>query len=396
MIPARVVLQPRRARPFYGRHPWVYPGAISAVEGAPADGDIVDLHAHEGPFVARGLYNSRSKIRVRLYSWSPDIPLDLEFFRQRLQAALHLRGPILRLNEPGKACRLVFSEADGLSGCTVDRYDRWLVLQFTSLGMAQRRDLFVELLVDLVQPEGIYLRTERGIGQQEGLELQDGPLWGKLPSDPIVIEEHGLRFHVNLTEGQKTGFYLDQRDNRAAVARFAAGRRVLDAFCYTGGFALHAARAGAREVEGVDVSEPALALAEANARLNGLEHVRFTRSEVFDRLVSLIGAGERYGLVILDPPKFARSRNAVDEAMRGYRRLHAQGLRLLEPDGILATCCCSGLINRDMLQASLAEMAAEERREVQLLEMRGQAADHPVAVSCPETDYLKCLICRVQ
>jgi 23S rRNA (cytosine1962-C5)-methyltransferase len=395
MTAARVVLQPRRARPFYGRHPWVYPGAISSVEGDPADGDIVDLHAHEGPFVARGLYNSRSKIRVRLYSWSPEIPLDRDFFRQQLQTALHLRGPILGLNEPGKACRLVFSEADGLSGCTVDQYDRWLVLQFTSLGMAQRRDVFIELLVELVQPEGIYLRTERGIGQLEGLELQDGPLWGQVPAEPIVIEEHGLRFHVNLTEGQKTGFYLDQRDNRAAVARFAAGRRVLDAFCYTGGFALHCVRAGAREVEGIDVSEPALALAEANARLNQLENVRFTRSEVFDRLVSLIGAGERYSLVILDPPKFARSRNAVDEAMRGYRRLHAQSLRLLEPNGILATCCCSGLITRDMLQASLAEVAAEERRDVQLLEARGQAADHPVAVTCPETDYLKCLICRV-
>ncbi|HEY1861667.1 MAG TPA: class I SAM-dependent rRNA methyltransferase [Gemmataceae bacterium] len=396
MTPVRVVLQPRRARPFYGRHPWVYPGAISAVEGEPADGDVVDLHAHEGPFVARGLYNSRSKIRVRLYSWSGDVSLDRAFFRQRLQAALHLRGPILGLNKTGEACRLVFSEADGLSGCTVDRYDRWLVMQFTSLGMAQRRDLLAELLAELVQPEGIYLRTERSIGRLEGLELQDGPLWGQVPAEPIVIEEHGLRFQVNLTEGQKTGFYLDQRDNRAAVARFAAGRRVLDAFCYTGGFALHAARAGARDVEGVDVSEPALALAEANAQINGLEKVRFTRSEVIDRLASLVGAGERYGLVILDPPKFARSRNAVDEAMRGYRRLHAQSVRLLEPDGILVTCCCSGLITRDMLQTSLADVAAEERRDVQLLEVRGQAADHPVAVTCPETDYLKCLVCRVR
>jgi 23S rRNA (cytosine1962-C5)-methyltransferase len=396
MTSARVVLQPRRARPFYGRHPWVYPGAISAIEGHPADGDVVDLHAHEGPFVARGFYNSRSKIRVRLYSWSADVSLDREFFRQRLHAALHLRGPILGLNKTGEACRLVFSEADGLSGCTVDRYDRWLVMQFTSLAMAQRRDLFAELLVELLQPEGIYLRTERGIGRLEGLELQDGPLWGHVPAEPIVIEEHGLRFQVHLTEGQKTGFYLDQRDNRAAVARFAAGRRVLDAFCYTGGFALHAARAGARDVEGVDVSGPALALAEANARINGLENVRFTRSEVVDRLVSLIAAGERFGLVILDPPKFARSRNAVDEAMRGYRRLHAQSLGLLEPDGILVTCCCSGLITRDMLQTSLAEVAAEESRDVQLLEARGQAADHPVAVTCPETDYLKCLICRVR
>jgi 23S rRNA (cytosine1962-C5)-methyltransferase len=396
MTSARVVLQPRRARPFYGRHPWVYPGAISSVEGDPADGDIVDLFTHEGSFVARGLYNSRSKIRVRLYSWSPDVPLDRDFFRGRLQAAIHLRGSILGLTKPGRACRLVFSEADGLSGFVVDRYDRWLVMQFTSLGMAQRRDLLAELFVELIQPEGIYLRTERGIGLLEGLELQDGPLWGQVPTAPITIEENGLRFLVNLTEGQKTGFYLDQRDNRAAVARYAQERRVLDAFCYSGGFALHAALAGAKEVEGLDVSEPALALAEGNARLNALENVRFSQCKVVDRLQALSAAEERFGMIILDPPKFARSREARDEALRGYRRLHGLSLRLLEPDGILVTCCCSGLITRDMLQASLADVAAQECRELQLLEARGQPADHPVAVACPETEYLKCLICRVR
>jgi 23S rRNA (cytosine1962-C5)-methyltransferase len=395
MTHARVVLQPRRARPFYGRHPWVYPGAIARVEGDPADGDVVDLVSHTGNFVARGLYNSRSKIRVRLYSWSPDVLLEREFFRQQLQAAVHLRT-MLDLNGPARACRLVFSEADGLSGFTVDRYDRWLVVQFTSLAMAQRRDLLVELLVELLQPQGIYLRTERGIGKLEGLEVQDGLLWGAIPSEPIVIEEHDVRFQVNLAEGQKTGLYLDQRENHVAVARFAVGRLVLDAFCYTGGFGLHAARAGAREVIGVDVSESALALAESNARLNDLGNVRFIRSEVFEHLDALLAAGERYGMVILDPPKFARARDAVEEALRGYRRLQTKGMRLLEPDGVLVTCCCSGLITRDMLLDVLAQLAAEERREIQLLEVRGQALDHPVSVTCPESNYLKCLICRVR
>jgi 23S rRNA (cytosine1962-C5)-methyltransferase len=395
MTQARVVLQPRRARPFYGRHPWVYPGAIARVEGDPADGDVVDLVSNTGNFVARGLYNSRSKIRVRLYSWSPDVPLEREFFRRQLQAAFHLRA-MLDQTGPGRACRLVFSEADGLSGLTVDRYDRWLVVQFTSLAMAQRRDLLVELLVELLQPEGIYLRTERGIGQLEGLELQDGLLWGAIPSEPIVIEEHGIRFRVNLTEGQKTGLYLDQRDNHLTVARLATGRRVLDAFCYTGGFGLHAARAGAREVIGVDVSEHALALAESNAQLNGLGQIRFTRSGVFEHLDALLAAGERYGMVILDPPKFARARDAVEEALRGYRRLQTKGIRLLETDGVLVTCCCSGLITLDMLQDILAQLAAEERRDVQLVEVRGPAPDHPVSVTCPESNYLKCLICRVR
>jgi 23S rRNA (cytosine1962-C5)-methyltransferase len=396
MSAARVILQPRRARPFYGRHPWVYPGAISAIEGEPADGSEVDLVSHAGNFVARGLYNSRSKIRVRLYSWSPEVPLERDFFRDRLAAALRLRRDILRLDGPGRACRLVFSEGDGLSGLTVDRYDRWLVVQFTSLGLAQRRELFADLLAELTGAEGIYLRTERGIGRLEGLELLDGPLWGQLPTAPVAIEEDGLRFLVNLAEGQKTGFYLDQRDNRQAVAPLAAGRRVLDAFCYSGGFGLHAARAGAPAVVGVDSSEPALELARANARLNGLENVQFVAADVFDHLGALAAAGERFGVVILDPPKFARAQGAVEEALRGYRRLQTLGLRLLEADGILVTCCCSGLITGDMLGELLAQLAVEERREVQSLERRGQAADHPVAVTCPESSYLKCLVSRVR
>jgi 23S rRNA (cytosine1962-C5)-methyltransferase len=391
----RIVLQPRRARPFYGRHPWVYAGAIAAVEGEPADGAEVDVVSHTGNFVARGLYNNRSKIRVRLYSWLPDRSLDAEFFRDRLKAAIYLRRDVLRLDGPGRACRLVFSEADGLSGMTVDRYDRWLVLQFTGLGLAQRRELLVPLLVDLAEPEGIYLRTERGIGRLEGLELEDGPLWGQVPSGPTVIEEGGVRFLVNVAEGQKTGFYLDQRDNRRAVAGLAAGRRVLDAFCYTGGFGLHAARAGAREVIAVDASKPALALARENGKLNQLDAVSFVHADVFDHLSSLAAAGERFGLIVLDPPKFARARHAIDEALQGYRRLQGLALRLLEQDGILVTCCCSGLITVEMLEDLLAQLAPTTGRDVQILERRGQAADHPVAVSCLESNYLKCLVCRV-
>jgi 23S rRNA (cytosine1962-C5)-methyltransferase len=362
------------------------------VEGEPADGDEVDLYSHGGNFVARGLYNSRSKIRVRLYTWSPDTRLDGDFFRRRIGAAVHLRDHVLGLAGSGRACRLIFSEGDGLSGCTVDQYDRWLVVQFTSLGLALRRQLVAELLVERLHPEGIYLRTERGIGQLEGLELQDGPLWGAMPPGPIMVEETGLRLLVNIAEGQKTGFYLDQRDNRQAVARLARGRRMLDAFCYTGGFGLHAARAGAAAVTGVDVSEPALELARENARLNGLGNCTFVRGEVFEHLRALREAGEKFGLIVLDPSKFARSRNALDDALRGYRRLQTLALHVLEPDGILVTCCCSGLITMNMVEELLAQLAAEERRDIQILERRGQAPDHPVAASCPESSYLKCLI----
>jgi 23S rRNA (cytosine1962-C5)-methyltransferase len=395
MSVARIILRPRRARPFYGQHPWVFPGAIERVDGDPADGAEVDLVSHTGNFVARGLFNSRSKIRVRLYSWSPE-PIGESFFRQRLDAALRLRGPILGLDGPGRACRLVFSEADGLSGLTVDRFDRWLVVQFTSLALAQRRELLADLLAERLKPEGIYLRTERGIGRLEGLELQDTSLRGQVPTEPIPVEENGMRFLVDLTEGQKTGFYLDQRDNRQAVSRLAAGRRVLDAFCYSGGFGVAAGKAGARDITGVDVSEAALALADANYRLNGLSGLAsLVRGDVFDQLDALVGEGQHFGMVVLDPPKFARAQHAVDDALRGYRHLQTQALRLLDADGILVVCCCTGLITMAMLTELLAQLAREERRTMQILERRGQAPDHPVSATCPESDYLKCLIVRV-
>ena len=393
MTAARVVLQPKRARPFYGRHPWVYAGAIAHVEGDPADGDEVDVVSHTGNFIARGLFNSQSKIRVRLYTWQADTPLDRTFFKEKLEAALRLRRDILRLDGPH---RLVFSEGDGLSGLAVDRYGDWLNVQITALGIARRKELLAELLVELLQPRGIGLRTEKGIRQLEGLELQDGTLWGDAPREPVLIEEDGLHYLVNLAEGQKTGFYLDQRDNRKAVARLAAGRRMLDAFCYTGGFGLTAARAGAASVLGVDLSEPALALARQNAALNGLTNLEYIRRDVFDQLDALVSAGEKFGVVVLDPPRFARSRGAVDEALRGYRRLQTLGLRLLENDGILVTCCCSGVIAPAMLEDLISQLAAEERRDIQILERRGQAADHPVSASCLETSYLKCFVCRVR
>ena len=395
MTVPRVVLKPRRAQPFFGRHPWVYAGAIADVSGGPQDGDEVELVSSVGNFIARGLFNSRSKIRVRLYSWEPDRALDETFFRERFAAAVRLRRDGLGLDVPGGACRLVFSEGDWLSGLTVDRYDRWLAVQFTSLGLALRREMLANLLAELTGVTGIYLRTERGVGKLEGVELHDGPLWGTPPEGPIIVEDAGLRFRVNLAEGQKTGLYLDQRGNRLAVARYAKGRSVLDAFCYTGGFGLHAAKAGAALVLGVDSSGPAIALAQENAQLNNLAGLEFTRADVFDYLAELTAAGRKFDLVVLDPPKFARDRHAVPEALRGYRRLQSLALRLLNRDGILVVCCCSGLITMEMLDDLLAQVAVEERRDLQILERRGQAEDHPVAVTCPESSYLKCLIGRV-
>jgi 23S rRNA (cytosine1962-C5)-methyltransferase len=389
-----VTLKPKRAQPFFARHPWVFAGAIERADGEPADGSEVDVHSSAGNWIARGLFNGQSKIRVRLYSWEPGRALDRDFFRERIERAVRLRDT-LGVRGPGRGCRLVFSEADGLSGCTIDEYAGWLTVQVTALGVAQRRDEFADVLNEVVKPRGIYVRTEKGVGTLEGLALHDGLLAGDPPPADLAIDEHGLSFLVNIAEGQKTGFYHDQRDNRQAVARLAAGRRVLDAFCYTGGFGLHAAKAGAAGVDCVDVSEPALALGRRNAERNGLSQVTFTRADVFKFLDTQVKAGEKYGVVILDPPKFARSRGSIPEALRGYRQLLKQSIKLAEPGGFVVFCCCSGLITPDMLTELIAQVAGEERRDVQILERRGAAPDHPVAASCLETAYLKCFPLRV-
>jgi len=391
----RVTLKEKRAQPFYGRHPWVFAGAIENVAGNPADGAVVDLLSSTGNFVARGLFNSQSKIRVRNYSWDEAAPLDREFFLGRFRKALSLRHDVLKFNAgPAPAYRVAFSEADGVSGLIVDRYADYLTVQFTSLALGERRAMIADVLQELLKPKGIYLRTEKGIGQLEGLTLHDGLLAGELPPTELLIEENGLKFAVNLTEGQKTGYYLDQRDNRLAVSKFAAGRRVLDAFSYSGGFGLYAAKGGASEVECVDASEPALKLAARNAKLNDLKQLTFTHADVFNHLDKLVTGGRKFDLIVLDPPKFARNRAALPKAVQGYRKLHQQALKLLAPDGLLVSCCCTGLITPEMLEDVIAQVAIDAKRDLQILERRGPSADHPVAVACRESSYLKCIISR--
>ena len=368
--------------------------AIDRIEGGPADGDVVDLLSDRGEFIARGAFNSRSRIHVRLYTWNQDEALDEAFWRQRLATACRLRAE-LGYDDPEGAARLVFSEGDGLSGLVVDRYAGFLVIQITALAMAVRLPQIAAMLVELTRPQGIVLRTERDIVRAEGLDLIEGVQWGQSPDGPVVIRDQGLRYEVDLGEGQKTGFYLDQRENRRAVAGYLRGRRVLDMFCYSGGFSLTAAQAGAREVLGVDSSQKAVAQARANAQRNGLDNVQFESGEAFERLQSLAADGQRFGGVVLDPPKFARSRASVDEALRAYHRLNRLAVELLEPGGILATCSCSGHVTREDFFMMLQSVAQQTRRDVQVLEQRGAAPDHPVAVTCPETEYLKCFVCRV-
>ncbi len=395
-LPA-VAIKPRRALPFFSRHPWIFAGAIGDVGGDPQPGSEVAVWTHDGQFVARGLYNPDSNIRVRLYTWDAEQPLDADFWSARLDEAIRLRERLFADTPAGRSCRMVFSEGDGLSGLTVDRYDEWLLVQITSRALYERRELLVELLQSKLSPRGIWLRTEKGIREAEGLEQDDGLILGEAPPRPLFLEEHGVRFGVDVVEGQKTGFYFDQRDNRRAVCRYTAGSRVLDLYCYTGGFGISAAKQGqAREVLGVDSSAAAITMAEENARMNEVsDRVRFERGDVQRKLAELNGAGERYDVVILDPPKMARHRKGVASALKAYTGVNREAMNLISADGFLVSCSCSGLVSRDEFLGAITKAALQAGRRVQILEERGQSPDHPVSIHCPENAYLKCFICRV-
>lgn len=395
----RVILKPRRAQPFFSRHPWVFAGAIQRIEvegGAAVEpGAEVTVHSSAGEFIARGLLNHHSNIRVRLYSWA-DEPLDDVFWNERVDAAIQSRERLFS-GSSTNAYRLVFSEGDGLSGLTVDRYADWLLVQFTSLAMYRRREAIIAFLNERLKLRGIWMRTDRGVLEAEGLEIEDGLVCGDAPERPLFISQNELQFGVDVTEGQKTGFYLDQRGNREAVASYANGRRVLDAFCYTGGFGIACAKfGGSKDVVGLDSSEPALEIARANAELNNVEpHCRFEKADVKVRLREMKEAGEQFGVVILDPPKLARSRGGLERALKAYLRMNESAVNLLPPGGILATASCSGLVSPLQFEQMLGSVARETGRPLRVLESRGQPADHPVSVSCAESRYLKLLICEV-
>ena len=393
---ARVYLKKQVSHLAEALHPWVFSGALERIEGEPQDGDIIALYTHDKSFVAWGLYNPNSQIRVRLYSWQEDEILDNDLWQKLLRVGVVLRYNVLGYRELD-ACRLINSEGDGLSGLTVDSYRDHLVIQFTSLALYARRDIIVETLQELIKPQGIYLRTDKGIGEAEKLTITDGLYWGEEPEDPLLIEENGNKYAISLQTGQKTGFYLDQRDNRRAVSFYAQDRSVLDLFCYTGGFAISAAAGGAREVLGSDISASALQLAAKNRELNGVEKVvQFEKGDGFQVLTRFAGEGRKFDLIVLDPPKFTQSKGGVTSAIRGYISLNELAISCLNPSGILVTCSCSGRISVEQFSEIIRIAATRNKRGIRLLEKRGASTDHPVSLHCPESEYLKCFICNVQ
>jgi len=397
-ISGAVVLKSGRDKPVRQHHPWIFSGAIASLPASVEDGEIVEVVDASGTWLARGYLNRRSQIQVRLLTWDRHEDINATFWRRRLEAALDLRRALPML-DGCTALRLVNAENDSLPGLTVDRYDEYLVLQAGTLAIDRQKILLANLLLELTGCRGVLERSDLAVRKLEGLQLATGRLAGTPPPETIEILEDGLRFQVDLVRGQKTGFYTDQRVNRRRVAAYSYDRRVLNAFSYTGGFAVHALRAGATHVTNIDSSVDALTLAETNLLHNGFDPNQQAEAIAGDVFAVLRDWGEapmqRFGLIVLDPPKFAQHQGAVDRALRGYKEINRLALRLLQPGGILATFSCSGLVSADLFQKVVFGAAVDAGRSVQVLEWLRQSPDHPVAITFPEGEYLKGMIARV-
>ncbi len=369
-------------------HPWIYRSEIARVEDQGEPGTIAQVRDGRGRFLGQAMVNLQSQITGRLISRDEHV-IDAAFFERRIQQAITRCG---RTAQGPDACRLIFGEADHLPGLIVDRYSDVLVIQILTAGMERLQETILGILRDTIHPRAIYERNDASPRRLEGLELRKGFAWGEGETG-LWIQEGGLAFFVEVAEGQKTGFFLDQRENRQEVKRLAAGRDVLDCFCYSGGFSLSAAAGGATSVVGIDLSAEALGWAERSAERNDLKsRCTFRAENAFDALRALDREGRRVGLVILDPPAFTKGREALAGALRGYKEINLRAMKLLAPGGILVTCSCSYHVDAATFVEMLRAAAADAQREFQLMEFRTQARDHPILLAAKETQYLKCAI----
>ncbi|MBQ8964618.1 MAG: class I SAM-dependent rRNA methyltransferase [Clostridia bacterium] len=386
---AKVTLRKTRETRVRGGHPWIYASEIEKVEGAFDNGDIVDVADFRGKFIGRGFYNPQSQISLRILTRN-DEPCDRDFFARRIQEAWDYR----RLLCDPMSCRLIYSESDFLPGLVVDKFAGVLVLQSLSLGIERIKDMICDLLMEIIQPVGIWERSDVPVRRLEGMEQTTGLLRGEVP-DEVDMVENGIHFLVDVKHGQKTGFFLDQKQNRAALAPLCRDARVLDCFCHNGSFSLHAAKYGSRSVLGVDSSEEALEVARRNAALHGFENVPFEDHHCFDLLHELTDAGEKFDLVILDPPAFTKNKAAVPSAIRGYKEINLRGLKLVRPGGFLVTCSCSQHVLPEMFQDVINQAARDAKKRIRLVEYRTQGYDHPILPQSVETKYLKTMIIQV-
>lgn len=390
-----VILQPEREKSLLRRHPWIFTRAIDKQVGRLNSGDTVDVFSSEGAWLGRGAWSPESQIQIRIWTFEQKEVIDNGFFQRRIARAQAGREDIIARHGL-TGYRLIAAESDGLPGVTIDRYNHVFVCQLLSAGAEKHRDKIVWALLKEFPDAVIYERSDVSVRKKEGLPELMQVLHGEVP-DEVIIEENGIKIIVNVKQGHKTGFYLDQRDNRAIAAKYARNKKVLNCFCYTGTFGSYALASGAEHVTNLDVSELALETAKRNVEVNGLDTAKcdFINADVFQALRDYKQEGRKFEQIILDPPKFIESKNSLVRGCRGYKDINMLAMQIMEPGGILCTFSCSGLLSFELFQKVVADAALDAGREVQFIERLGQAADHPVGSAYPEGFYLKGLVCRV-
>jgi 23S rRNA (cytosine1962-C5)-methyltransferase len=388
-----LVLKKGREKSLRRRHPWLFSGAVEKLLGKPGAGDTVDLRDASGKALGRAAYSPKSQIRARVWTFDPNEEVDTAFFRRRIERALALREA-LPARRHTNALRLVHGESDGLPGLIVDRYADVLVAQFLAAGVERWRDPILDTLSELTAAEAIFERSDAEVRKLEALPARVGFARGNRNASRCPIVEYGLNFRVDVEQGQKTGFFLDQRENRQRVRELAAGREVLDGFCYTGGFSIAALAGGARGITAIESSAPALEVARENLAANPFDasKVRFVQGDVFAQLRTLRDRAAQFQMVVLDPPKFAPSAAQVKNAARAYKDINLLAFKLLAPGGLLATFSCSGGVSAELFQSIVAGAALDAGADAKIIERFGAAADHPVALEFPEGEYLKGLL----
>jgi len=388
-----IIIKPGRERSIHHRHPWIFTGAVLKTTGEPTAGEIVHIRDYEGAFLAQAHYNPRSKICARILEFREDIIIDAAWWERMIRASI---GRRMELSSETDAMRLVFGEADFLPGLIVDRYGSTLVLQALTAGVENIKGIIAGILHSILKLDDIYERSDAAIRALEGLPESSGPLMGRTPGD-VIIKENGIMYSVEPAIGQKTGFFLDQRDNRKIASSYAAGKEILDCFCYSGGFTLSALKAGASSVVSIDSSAEALKLLEENLRINNIPEgiCSIQRDDVFTCLRVFRDEGRLFDMVVLDPPKFAPSRQYRNRGMRAYKDINLLAMNILRPGGILVTFSCSGGISAADFRMTVSWAGTDALREVQIVQVLTQATDHPVLLSYPQSEYLKGLVCIV-
>jgi len=392
-----VHLKVGREKSVLRKHPWIYSGSITRADEGISPGDTVEVIDSNGKRIARGAYSPDSQIRVRIWTWNPDEHIDTGFFRSRLERAISFRSSLIGLRITN-SYRVIYGEADGLPGLVVDRYGDVLVIQCTTCGAERWRETLVDLLVELLNIQNVYERSDVDIRKLDGLKHRTGLLRGTLPDKYQILHEGGLNCLVDVVDGQKTGFYLDQRDNRSWIELYAENRVTLDCFSYTGGFAISALQGGAKSVTAIDTSRENIKLAQQNCELNSFSasNVEWVEGDVFKELRSFRDRGSQFDLIVLDPPKFAPTSAHIHKAARGYKDINLFAFKLLRPGGMLFTFSCSGGVSRELFQQIIAGAAMDAKVNAKIIARLYQAADHPEILSFPEGGYLKGLLLQIE